>query len=164
MQDLANAIHNLAVHDWVDYLAIFAPLILSVVAVWISILTAKKQNCIALLSKRLAIINDFEEYANSVLSSWDFTKLNIPNPCAKYSETELSVLLGKEFSSYAANLQNTIGQLFSLWGDYEHAINHGEYHGLTCEKIEENIAALCKDEAVKFKQEKDRLIKKYYKI
>jgi len=52
MENLVTSINNLGQRTWVDYLAIFAPIVLSVVAVWVSIATTKKQNKIALFKKR----------------------------------------------------------------------------------------------------------------
>lgn len=52
MGNLVAAINNLGQRTWVDYIAIFAPVILSVVAVWVSISTARKQSKIALFEKR----------------------------------------------------------------------------------------------------------------
>ena len=48
MDQLVEAIYSLGKHDWFDCLAVTAPIILSVVAIWISISTARKQNRIAL--------------------------------------------------------------------------------------------------------------------
>lgn len=64
MQDLVNAIHDLAVHDWVDYCAVFAPLILSAVAVLISIHTARKQNKIALFEKRYECYSSIKKFTS----------------------------------------------------------------------------------------------------
>lgn len=52
MGRLVRTIQALSERDWFDYLAVAAPLILSVVAIWISISTAKKQNKIALFDIR----------------------------------------------------------------------------------------------------------------
>lgn len=48
MEQLIEAIYSLGKRDWFDYLSIAAPLILSVIAIWISVSTARKQNKIAL--------------------------------------------------------------------------------------------------------------------
>jgi len=52
LRRLVCAIDALSEHDWFDYLAVAAPLLLSVVAIWISISTARKQNRIALFEFR----------------------------------------------------------------------------------------------------------------
>lgn len=51
-----EAITTLGVRDWFDYFSIIVPLLLSVVAIWISISTARKQNKIALFDKRYAVL------------------------------------------------------------------------------------------------------------
>lgn len=57
MEGIIDAIHALKQRDTWDYIAIFAPLILSSVAIWISIRTTKKQNKIALFERRFEIFN-----------------------------------------------------------------------------------------------------------
>lgn len=52
MDQIVQAINSSHSRDWVDYLAIFAPFVLSIVAVWVSVSTARRQNKIALFEKR----------------------------------------------------------------------------------------------------------------
>ena len=52
MEDIVKAIEKLAEKDIIDYLLVIVPIAISVVAVVISIATAKKQNKIALFEKR----------------------------------------------------------------------------------------------------------------
>ena len=52
MEDIVNAIEKLAEKTWVDYALIGAPIILSIVAIGITIYVARKQNKIALFEKR----------------------------------------------------------------------------------------------------------------
>lgn len=51
MDDLVKAIEKLAEKDIVEYLLVIVPIIVSIVAIYISIATAKKQNRIALFEK-----------------------------------------------------------------------------------------------------------------
>lgn len=55
--ELTIAVQSLQQRDLWDYFAIIAPLVLSVVAVWISISTAKKQNKIALFEMRYKTVS-----------------------------------------------------------------------------------------------------------
>jgi len=52
LEDIVNAIEKLAEKTWVDYALIGAPIILSIVAIGITIYVARKQNKIALFEKR----------------------------------------------------------------------------------------------------------------
>lgn len=52
MYQVAAAVRALGTRDWFDYLSVIAPLVLSVVAIWISISTARTQNRIALFDIR----------------------------------------------------------------------------------------------------------------
>ena len=63
MQELIEAIEKLSQKGWVDYLIIIVPIMLSVIAVWISLATAHKQNKIALFEKRYKALTRFEEIA-----------------------------------------------------------------------------------------------------
>jgi uncharacterized membrane protein len=62
MEDIVKAIEKLAEKDIIDYLLVIVPIAISVVAVVISIATAKKQNKIALFEKR---------YKVTIIRSWD---------------------------------------------------------------------------------------------
>lgn len=55
MESLVTAINNLGQRAWIDYIAIFSPIVLSVVAVWVSMATARKQNKIELFEKRYKV-------------------------------------------------------------------------------------------------------------
>ena len=57
LAELIIAVQSLQQRDLWDYFAIIAPLVLSVVAVWISISTAKKQNKIALFEMRYKTVS-----------------------------------------------------------------------------------------------------------
>ena len=56
MEEVVKAIEKLAEKSIIDYLVIIVPMILSVVAIGISIATAKKQNKIALFERRYACL------------------------------------------------------------------------------------------------------------
>ena len=58
MYQVAAAVRTLGTRDWFDYLSVLAPLVLSAVAIWISISTARKQNRIALFNMRYDAIVD----------------------------------------------------------------------------------------------------------
>lgn len=52
MEDIVKAIEKLAEKDIVDYLLVIVPIVVSIVAIYISIATARKQNKIALFERR----------------------------------------------------------------------------------------------------------------
>ena len=52
MDELISAIEKLSQKDWVDYLLIIIPILVSLVAIVISVATARKQNRIALFKMR----------------------------------------------------------------------------------------------------------------
>lgn len=56
MEDLIKAIEKLAEKDIIDYLIIIVPIAISVIAIIISIATAKKQNKIALFERRYSCL------------------------------------------------------------------------------------------------------------
>lgn len=76
MDQVVQAINELSSRYWVDYLAIFAPFVLSIVAVWVSISTARRQNKIALFEKRFEFLTtlkkciDFSNGINNVDNSY----------------------------------------------------------------------------------------------
>lgn len=59
METLINAIQALKQRDAWDYVAMVTPLILSSVAIWISIHTTRKQNKIALFESRFSVFHIF---------------------------------------------------------------------------------------------------------
>ena len=56
MEEVVKAIEKLAEKSIIDYLVIIVPIILSIVAIGISIATARKQNKIALFDRRYACL------------------------------------------------------------------------------------------------------------
>jgi len=63
IQELIEAIEKLSQKGWVDYLIIIVPILLSVIAVWISLATAHKQNKIALFDMRYRALRCFCDIA-----------------------------------------------------------------------------------------------------
>ena len=61
MDELIQAIEKISQKDWVDYLIIIVPIMLSVIAVWISLATAHKQNKIALFDMRYKALEHFRK-------------------------------------------------------------------------------------------------------
>ena len=61
MDELIQAIEKISQKDWVDYLIIIVPIMLSVIAVWISLATASKQNKIALFDMRYKALKHFQK-------------------------------------------------------------------------------------------------------
>ena len=61
MEELIQVLKEMNTINWLDIVAIITPIILSVIAIVISICTMKKQNKIALLEKRLEIVNEIEK-------------------------------------------------------------------------------------------------------
>ena len=47
MEELIKAVESISEKNWIDYGLIFVPILISILAVVISVLTAKKQNKIA---------------------------------------------------------------------------------------------------------------------
>lgn len=83
MDELISAIEKLAVvitkaydKSWIDYFIAFAPLLLSIVSICISICTSRKQNKIALLDKRLAIYTDLKICISKVITEGKVTTQN----------------------------------------------------------------------------------------
>ena len=69
MEDVVNAIEKLSEKDPVDYLLIIIPIILSFLAIIISISTARKQNRIALFEKKykaLCLLNAIINFEKSI--------------------------------------------------------------------------------------------------
>ena len=60
MEDVVKAIEQLAEKDIVDYLLIIVPIVVSIVAIVISIATAKKQNKIALFERRFRCVSQIQ--------------------------------------------------------------------------------------------------------
>lgn len=56
VEELIKVIQALEQRDWIDIVAIFSPIILSVVAIIISIQTTKKQNAIAMFDKKYNVV------------------------------------------------------------------------------------------------------------
>lgn len=79
MEELLKAIQMLGNRDIIDIIGIFSPIILSVIAIFISIYTMWKQNKIALFEKRYMIISQLR-----LLITFD--------NCVSHSYTALSVL------------------------------------------------------------------------
>lgn len=76
MDELILAINNLSNKTWFDYFVAIAPLVLSIVAIYISIDSTRKQNKIALLDKRLAIYTDLKICISNVISEGKVTTQN----------------------------------------------------------------------------------------
>lgn len=78
MGNITQAIEALGRRDWFDYVSAFTPIILSIIAVWIAIATARKQNQLALFDKKsdtyqklLLFINHWQNGCEFILKGID---------------------------------------------------------------------------------------------
>lgn len=76
MNELIIAIQNLANKTWFDYFMAFAPLVLSIIAIYISIDSTRQQNKIALLDKRLEIYTHLKICISNVIAEGKVTTQN----------------------------------------------------------------------------------------
>lgn len=76
MDELISAIEKISDKTWFDYCIAIAPLILSLVAIYISIDSTRKQNKIALLDKRLEIYMNLKECISEVIREGKVTIQN----------------------------------------------------------------------------------------
>ena len=76
MEKLIIAIEKLSNKTLFDYFVAFAPLVLSIVAIYISIDSTRKQNKIALLEKRIAIYNNLKACLSNVIVEGRMTMQN----------------------------------------------------------------------------------------
>lgn len=74
MSDLLTALENLPSKTLVDYLIAVVPIALSVVAIWISVSTARKQNKIAMFELRYKCISQIRTIISFDKSIYDITE------------------------------------------------------------------------------------------
>lgn len=80
MEELVSAIEKLAEKSTFDYIIIIAPILLSIIAIGISIFTAHRQNKIALFEKRYEVISEVKSilaFAKTVSDYKDKRKILI---------------------------------------------------------------------------------------
>lgn len=137
--------------------------ILSVIAIWISISTAKRQNKIALLEKRQQVYDDLDNYVNRQLPSWEFD-LSKTEFFYHYSPTYIEALFDSKIKDFIEYLKKVSGQINMLWGDYEHAKNKGNCNGRDEIEIETEIQSLCDEVKDKFFTLREDMFSKYLKL
>ena len=76
MHELVKAIENLSNKTVFDYFVGFSPLVLSLVAIYISVDSTRKQNKIALLEKRLLIYTELKMCISKVIAEGKVTTQN----------------------------------------------------------------------------------------
>lgn len=166
LTELITTVQCLQQRDLWDYFAIVAPLVLSVVAVWISISTAKKQNKIALFEMRYKVVSvlcfllpvakevvDPKEkeidYWTILATAMDTYKMSATDSAA---ETDYSKL-----DSFYTHLTFEAGRVGCLFAekDTKQIMNFlEEFHGF--------ISLVCKDEVTT--ESRDRLSKAFLSL
>lgn len=99
MEELVKAIEKLAEKDLIDYLLVIVPILVSIVAIFISIATAKKQNKIALFEKKynsLIQIHTIASFANSIKDNNNLSSKLILVLFDAYWGTDISNISGTE--------------------------------------------------------------------
>lgn len=84
MDELIEAINSVSRNTFIDYLLIILPIVLSFVAICISISVAKKQNQIALLEKRaeaISLLNQILIFSNQIKNIDENNKSGITSIC-----------------------------------------------------------------------------------
>lgn len=76
MEELVVAINNLSNKTFVDYLIAFAPIVISIVAICVSISATREQNKISLLEKRLEIYTNLQKCISNVIVEGKSTTQN----------------------------------------------------------------------------------------
>ena len=99
MGDIARAIEKLSEKDIIDYLIVIVPVVISIVAIVISIATARKQNKIALFEKKynsLIQIHTIASFANSIKDNNNLSSKLILVFFDAYWGTDISNISGTE--------------------------------------------------------------------
>ena len=128
LAELIIAVQSLQQRDLWDYFAIIAPLVLSVVAVWISISTAKKQNKIALFEMRyktvsvlcflLSVAKEVVNQKDKEIDDW--TTLAMAMNTYKMSTAEASVEVDySKLDSFYTHLTFEAGKVNCLFAEKE---------------------------------------------
>lgn len=157
MDELISAIEKISQKDWVDYLLIIIPILVSLVAIVISIATARKQNRIALFKMRykgLMQINSmfrFEEGIYNVdspeviLAIYDM----IYGTNIRGDKNEDSVLALMKAAQQEKSIEEDISVLYFLTSENDNAL-----FGVMYTSFAEIVIAAVDGEVIKESQEK----------
>lgn len=79
---LIEALNNIASPRIIDWLGIIAPIVLSIVAIWIAVKISKEQNDIALYDERYELLQQIRDLVNLKRKLYNYVQMNPSEPDA----------------------------------------------------------------------------------
>lgn len=145
MEDIVKAIEHLAEKTWVDYALVVVPILISLLAVVISIATARKQSkmqnnsfSLELYEKRWEVYESIDKILCSVgrdakICDADISKFDYASHHARF-------LFGKDMLDFCEETREILSQLETVGKKVEYNISHpsdGKKHAELCDKEKE---------------------------
>ena len=121
MDELISAIEKLSNKTWLDYFTTFVPLILSFVAICISMASIRNQNKISLLDKRLDIYTNLQVCISNVIVEGKVTTQNANMFIIKARDVKF--LFGSDVESLCKEIYESMMQLHCVGVKVEAGIN-----------------------------------------
>ena len=109
MESIVEAIEKISQKNMVDYFIAIVPIALSLVAIYISIDSTKKQNKIALLDKRLAIYTDLKMCISNVIVEGKVTTQNVN--LFLFKSRDVKFLFDEEFDELCKKIYKSMLEL-----------------------------------------------------
>lgn len=160
---MENIVYIATPRDLFDYLATGATVLLSAIAIIISVSTARRQNKIALLQQRQRIFDEMTYYIETSLPSWEFNLLNI-DIFHRYTSSYITAIFDDQVAGFWKYLNEISIQKDNLHGDYATADRKGSCNGRDSDTIESEMNDLNKKVLQQFKPIESRIINKYLKL
>ncbi len=161
MGELIQAINNLSQTSWLDICAVVAPIILSVVAIIISINTARKQNKIALYQERIKYLDELKFFISKI-------EINEVPLTEKFffsqSESSSFFLFGNLGKNLYIDLEIKYSEASRLEGDRKYAQTHGECNGRDEETVEDELIQVEKEIVSLFKNFEQDILSNHLKL
>ncbi len=168
--DPSGAIKEVFIIEWLNNNQGFVSAILtiltvaiSVIAIFITVTTTKKQNRIALLDKRIRFINDLDEYVLYELQSWEFD-LSKVKFFYEYSYVFVETLFDIQTKEFFEHLYKQSVIINGLRGDADYAKKNYICKGKTEDDIENDIIQIYNELKDNYIKIKDEIYKNYIKI
>lgn len=157
MEELIIAIEKLSNKTVLDYFIAFVPLILSIVAIYISIDSTRKQNKIALLDKRIEIYNNLKICLSEVIVEGRVTAQNANMFLVK--SRDVKFLFGSEIEKLCNEIYKDMSKLRLIGTKVDAGIKENDKFGNHIENCDNEAMLL--DKMIEYSKELEEAFSPY---